>query len=70
MPENFFTYTSLRLKELGREIEGLKVKEPIYIERLSEPIPEKRLKTEGDKVIKGDNLFMTEQQGKRKKSKF
>ncbi len=70
MPENFFTYTSLRLKELGREIEGLKVKEPIYIERLNEPIPEKRLKTEGDKVIKGDNLFMTEQQGKRKKSKF
>ena len=70
MPENFFSYTSLRLKELGREIEGLKVKEPIYIERLNEPIPEKRLKTEGDKVIKGDNLFMTEQQGKRKKSKF
>ena len=70
MPENFFTYTSLRLKELGREIEGLKVKEPVYIERLDEPIPEKRLKTEGDKVIKGDNLFMTEQQGKRKKSKF
>ena len=68
MPENFFTYTSMRLKELGREIEGLKVKEPIYIERLGEPIPEKRLKTEGDKVIKGDNLFMTEAQGK--KSKF
>ena len=68
MPENFFTYTSLRLKELGREIEGLKVKEPVYIERLNEEIPGKRFKTEGDKVIKSDNVFMTEQQGKRKKA--
>ena len=67
-PDNFFLYTSLRLKELGKEIEGLKVKEPIYIERLNEEIPKKRFKTEGDKVIKGDNLFMTEQQGKGKKA--
>ncbi len=33
MPENFFTYTSLRLKEIGKEIEGLEVKEPINLER-------------------------------------
>ena len=68
MPENFFKYTSIRLKELGKEIEELKFKEPVYIERLNEKIPEKRLKTEGDKVIKGGNLFMTEQQGLRKKT--
>ena len=61
MPENFFTYTSLRLKEIGKEIEGLKVKEPLYIERLNEKIPPKRFKTEGDKVIKSDDIFMTAQ---------
>ena len=64
MPENFFTYTSLRLKELGKEIEQLKVKEPVYIERLDEKIPPKRCKSEGDKVIKS-SLFMTAQQGKK-----
>ena len=68
MPENFFRYTSLRLRELGKEIEGLKVKEPVYIERLNEVIPEKRLKTEDDKVIKNPSLFMTEQHGKIKKA--
>ena len=61
LPENFFTYTSLRLKEIGKEIEGLKVKEPLYIDRLKEKIPEKRLKTDGDKVIKQDDIFMTAQ---------
>ena len=61
MPENFFTYTSLRLKEIGKEIEGLEVKEPLYLERLQEKIPEKRLKTDGDKVIKQDDIFMTAQ---------
>ena len=29
MPENFFTYTSMRLKQIGKEIEGLKTKETI-----------------------------------------
>ena len=59
LPENFFTYTSLRLKELGKEIEGLQVKDPLYIDRLHDKIPEKRLKTDGDKVIKQENVFMT-----------
>ena len=30
MPENFFTYTSMRLKQIGKEIEGLKTKETIH----------------------------------------
>ena len=64
MPENFFKYTSLRLKELGKEIARLEVKEPVYIERLDEKIPPKRCKSEGDKVIKS-SLFMTAQQGKK-----
>ena len=29
MPENFFTYNSMRLKQIGKEIEGLKTKETI-----------------------------------------
>ena len=70
MPENFFKYTSLRLKELGKEIARLEVKEPVYIERLNEIIPEKRCKTEGDKVIKNPSFFMTEQHGKVKKPSF
>ena len=66
MPENFFTYTSLRLKELGQEIEGLKVKEPLYIERLEVVVPPKRFKTEGDKIRQPNKLFMTVQQQKKK----
>ena len=61
MPENFFTYTSLRLKEIGKEIEELKEKQPVYIEKLHEKIPEKRYKTDGDKAIKPTDIFMTAQ---------
>ncbi len=61
MPENFFSYTSLRLKEIGKEIEGLKIKKPLYIDRLKEKVPIKRCKTDGDKMIKKDGIFMTVQ---------
>ena len=36
LPENFFTYTSMRLKQIGKEIEGLKTKEEINIEKKEE----------------------------------
>ena len=36
MPENFFTYTSMRLKQIGKEIEGLKTKEEINVENNGE----------------------------------
>ena len=36
LPENFFTYTSMRLKQIGKEIEGLKTKEEINIEKKQE----------------------------------
>ena len=64
MPENFFTYTSLRLREIGREIEGLKIKDPTYIDRPQEKMPDKRLKTDGDKQIKEEDIFMTAQHKK------
>ena len=36
LPENFFTYTSMRLKQIGKEIEGLKTKEEITVEKNEE----------------------------------
>ena len=36
LPENFFTYTSMRLKQIGKEIEGLKTKEEIKVEKTEE----------------------------------
>ena len=36
LPENFFTYTSMRLKQIGKEIEGLKTKEEIPVEKNEE----------------------------------
>ena len=36
LPENFFTYTSMRLKQIGKEIEGLKTKETIFVEEEKE----------------------------------
>ena len=36
LPENFFTYTSMRLTQIGKEIEGLKTKETIFVEEEKE----------------------------------
>ena len=36
LPENFFTYTSMRLRQIGKEIEGLKTKEEIPVEKNEE----------------------------------
>lgn len=33
LQENFFTYTAMRLNQIGKEIEGMKTKEPMYIEK-------------------------------------
>ena len=33
LPENFFTYTSMRLKQIGQEIDGLKTKGTIYVDK-------------------------------------
>ena len=36
LPENFFTYTSMRLKQIGQEIDGLKTKEEIAVDKNEE----------------------------------
>ena len=38
LPENFFTYTSMRLTQIGKEIEGLKTKESIYVDEEEQKI--------------------------------
>ena len=64
MPENFFAYTSLRLKEIGKEIEQLKDKDQIYVDKPQEEIENKNMKTEGDEEPKEEEVFMTVQQKK------
>ena len=36
LPENFFTYTAMRLTQIGKEIEGLKTKESVFVEENEE----------------------------------
>ena len=36
LPDNFFTYTSMRLKQIGQEIDGLKTKEEIAVDKNEE----------------------------------
>ena len=45
LPENFFTYTSMRLTQIGKEIEGLKTKESIFVD---EPEEEKKEEDQGN----------------------
>ena len=52
LPENFFTYTSMRLKQIGKEIEGLKTKEEIPVEKNEE---EEENKEEQKDEIKEEN---------------
>ena len=50
LPENFFTYTSMRLTQIGKEIEGLKTKEAIYVDE------------EGEQKIEDQNIEQNEEQ--------
>ena len=50
LPENFFTYTSMRLTQIGKEIEGLKTKESIYVDE------------EGEQKIEDENIEQNEEQ--------
>ena len=48
LPENFFTYTAMRLKQIGKEIEGMKTKVPMYIDKPEVEEEGEKVKTEGD----------------------
>ena len=85
LPENFFTYTSMRLKQIGKEIEGLKTKEEIKVEKSEEEKKEEQKpenNEEADNKInepqenkddnekkEDDNVLLTVQQEKKKSIK-
>ena len=51
LPENFFTYTSMRLSQIGKEIEGLKTKEVILIDKGNEGEEHKEEELKNDKEL-------------------
>ncbi len=63
LPENFFTYTAMRLKQIGKEIEGMNTKIPVYVDKpKTDENVENQNKTEGDENKNDDdNVFMTAQ---------
>ena len=56
LPENFFTYTSIRLKQIGNEIEGLKTKETINPNQ-NEVIDDKKEENIDDNKENENKLF-------------
>ncbi len=78
MPENFFTYTSMRLRQIGKEIEGLKSKEEIKVDNNNNDEEDKKEinneeNNENDNKLfqpnnkEEDNVLLTVQQNKKKK---
>ena len=61
LPENFFTYTSMRLKQIGKEIEGLKTKEEIKVEKSEEEQKEEQKPENNEEV---DNKINEPQENK------
>ena len=75
MPENFFTYTSMRLKQIGKEIEGLKTKEEINAENNGDEdkkeVNNDQPNENDNKLFQAnknddDNVLLTVQQNKKK----
>ena len=75
MPENFFFYLSMRLKQIGKEIEGLKTKEEINVENNGEEdkkeVNNEQPKENDNKLFQAnknddDNVLLTVQQKKKK----
>ena len=67
LPENFFTYTAMRLTQIGKEIEGMKTKESVFVEENEEQKVEEENK-DPDQVQQPpqeenkEDLFMTRPQ--------
>ena len=66
LPENYFTYTSMRLTQIGKEIEGLKTKEIIYVEEKEEEKVEENMEEKAEQtdlqppaIEEKEEIFMT-----------
>ena len=64
--ENYFTYTAMRLTQIGNEIEGLKTKEIIYVEEEKEDKVEENVEEKAEQtdlqppvVEEKEEIFMT-----------
>ena len=68
LPENFFTYTSMRLIQIGKEIEGLKTKDSIYVDADTVQKNDNEAKvTENQNNEKiNDDVFLTQPENKNK----
>ena len=51
LPENFFSYTAMRLKQIGKEIEGMQTKISKSIEKPSEENDNNQNKTEEEESL-------------------
>ena len=60
LPENFFTYTSMRLIQIGKEIEGLKTKDSIYVEVEVKKDENEQQPNEAQNKEKEDEVFLTQ----------
>ena len=61
LPENFFTYTSMRLTQIGKEIEGLKTKESIFVDENEE---EKKIEDQGDEQPQEKEVLPLQEENK------
>ena len=68
LPENFFTYTSMRLIQIGKEIEGLKTKDSIYVDAdIVQKNDNEAKVTENQNNEKiDDDVFLTQPENKNK----
>ena len=57
LPENFFSYTSMRLKQIGKEIEGMQTKIPKVVDKTNNENDENQNKTEGENNDDNDVLI-------------
>ncbi len=57
LPENFFSYTAMRLKQIGKEIEGMQTKIPKLVDKTNNENDENQNKTEGENNDDNDVLI-------------
>ena len=63
LPENFFSYTSMRLKQIGKEIEGMQTKIPKVVDKTNNENEENPNKNEGENN-EDDDVLITQMKKK------
>ena len=63
LPENFFSYTSMRLKQIGKEIEGMQTKIPKVVDKTNNENEDNQNKNEGENN-EDDDVLITQMKKK------